>query len=380
MKTKISVHQADHKKRFARARRLQARGQFDQAITAYEADILQVVRTDASTLTPSVETELYEAVAQTLQLLRWSRDYGRALSLLERLSSAAPSTAQAFDLDMAMLTIANGDVEAGLEKLRRMIDDDPDNIYLRGALGAELIGIGRYNEAEAKLRAAAALETAHASDRAQIYGLLFDLYHRKPDVDRAEEAWIAGCELDPALSERRLDVIRMFIYWRHFGRAMDYIRRESNTARQYFYAGLCEFSTGRPPNVVKPWRLLADRRVEAVRDCPDEYAEACLYLNEPRKALDVLRPLVDAGDVAIWRVLLLGLAYALTVDLSSAKHFLDISLRLADSARPRESRRGTGSQIIHSGTARETYGKIITATDLRAELDVFFIPLPAVGG
>jgi tetratricopeptide (TPR) repeat protein len=299
---------------------------------------------------------------------------------LEQLRIAAPEVAKVFELDEATLTIASGMIEAGLSNLKHMIDTSPDNIYIRAALAAELISLGRYHEAEATLQAALALQDTLPVDRAEIYGLLFHLYRRTPDIDRAESAWVESCALDPTRTERRSEVIRMFIYWQYFERAINCIRQETNIGRQYFYSGLCEFHIGRAPTAIKAWSRLADWRVEEVSDSPDEYAETCLYLNRPRNAIAVLRPLIDAGQINVWRLFLLGLAYALMIDLARAKHFLDISLRLADAARPRESRSGTGSQIIHGGSARETYGRMITATDLRAELDAFFIPLPTNAG
>jgi tetratricopeptide (TPR) repeat protein len=337
---------------------------------------MQLVSRRGPDLNPSSEAALHGAIEQAVGLLRWNRDYSRALKLLADLRSAIPLLALRYDLDDAALLIAQGDVEAGLENMRRMIDSDPGNLFIRSALGVEFIGLGRYDEAEESLQAASALNGIAASDRAQVYWLLFDLYRRKPQLDRAEEAWLAACRLDPALTIHRPKVIRAFIYWRHFQRAAEYIRQDTNEARASFFTGLSEFNGGRPGNGIRMWRMLVDNPFPGIEDCPDEYAEACLYLNQPRKAVDILRPLVDKGEIGIWRLLLLGLAYALIVDVASAKHFLNISLRLADTARPRESRNGAGNQVIHGGPARVTYGQIITATDLQAELDAFFIPLP----
>lgn len=375
MKANTSIQDAGRvgERHFLKARRLQSRGQFDDAITAYEADIKQIAMSGA--LTPAIELQLHGGIEQSLHLLRWNREYSRALNLLEGLHDAFPDLAQRYDVDAAMFRIARGDIDDGIGRLREMIDADPDNIYLRIALGAELIGLNRYDEAERSLRTATVLDTAPAVERAQACWLLFDLYRRKPDVNQADDVWQAACKLDPMLTANRTQVIRSFIYWGSFERAAHYLRQETNEARRHFYGGLGEFSSGRSAVAMKVWRALANRQIDGIEGCPDEYAEACLYLNEPRKALESLRPLVDEGHISVWRLILLGLAYALVVDIPSAKHFLNISLRLADTARPRETRPGTGDQIIHGGPARETYGRIITATDLRAELDVFFIPL-----
>jgi Flp pilus assembly protein TadD len=111
----------------------------------------------ATDLTPKVEPDLRAAVEQTRRLLQWKREYRRALDLLDSLRCAVPALAHRFDPDAASLVIAQGDEAEGVAEFKRLIGADPNDIYLRSALGAELIGIGRYDEAEQTLRAAASL-------------------------------------------------------------------------------------------------------------------------------------------------------------------------------------------------------------------------------
>ena len=161
---------------------------------------------------------------------------------------------------------------------------------------------------------------------------------------------------------------------------MELLKEDDNETRRYFYLGLIEWRGGGQGyyGLAKDyWRRVADQETAGLRACPDEYAEACLYMGRPRQALDTLRPLTAKRDVNPWRLMLSGLAYALLSDLPRAKQSLDAALRLADSCRPRQTRPGTGKQRILNQQARIAYGGIITGTDLRAHLDVYFIPLPS---
>ncbi len=318
------------------------------------------------------------AIERSVQLLEWQQDYQSALMLLEKASQDDPEFGEEHVLDRAQLLVRAGALSEGIDLLKSVVDSDSGNAWGWLALGATYVDLARYEEAEPCLDRAVELALDEAQ-RAESHWLRFELSRRRRDAEKAVAAWESACNSDAGFEARRPAVCRALIEMRHFDLAGACLEHEPNEARRAFYRGLIEYAGGgagyyRFGEMV--WQQIAERAVGGTEQCPDEYAEACLYLGRPRDALRIVEPLVQADDASVHRLVLMGLAQALLGDLGRATTALSAAVRLADGQWPRQTRAGTGSQRILSQQARIMYGDIVKGKDLRAELDRYFIPLP----
>ena len=157
-----------YKGNLIRARRRARSGNIERAIEAYDEVIGEIIHIGHEQITaqPMILRDLQDTVERILELLRWTQDYDRALSLLDRVKQDVPQMAGLFDADEALLLISAGRADEGFARLRAMTEAEPTNIWLWCLLGSEYAALELYPEAENCLRTAVGIADAPASDRA----------------------------------------------------------------------------------------------------------------------------------------------------------------------------------------------------------------------
>lgn len=322
---------------------------------------------------PELRALLDDAGQQLVQLLRWAESYDRALSLQERLTAILAERAPAMRMLAANLKIEGGQEKAGLRDLLEIAESDPENIWGWITLGTAYQWSGHDGEAEESLRRAASLRDAEPRDRALAYKYLFDLFGIQNRVREAVDTWEEMCQLDPTLRATLPELCSTLIHWRYFQTALNYLKLETLKLRQLFYGGLIDASMGLVSQALAAWGKVASHDPQALQEGHDEFAEACVRVLLPRRALDLLEPMIQREEVSHWRLLVAGLAYAQLRVTNRAVGTLDIALRLADLQRPRRTRPG-GPYRILDGRARLLYGQVRIDRDIRGQLDRYFIP------
>ncbi len=324
---------------------------------------------------PRIEALLKDVSSQLVDTLRWEGMYQPAITLQERLEGFLPESLDLLRMGAANLRIEGGEEEAGLNQLRILTENDPDNLWIWISLGAGYLWLARYAEAEPIFKHAAGLTNARKVDRAVAQKYLYELYAAQEGrTADALAAWREGYRLDAKMRQMLPEVIRMLIYWREFDQANQMCAKESDRVRKLFYQGLVLADFGNMKEASGFWRtILLDIPSVGLHAGQDEYAEACIRLVNPSMAIPVLEPLVQADQLNYFRLVILGLAWAQKQSTERAAWYLRHALRVGDLARPRKTRPAPQGRILDI-YARLLYYDIIVNPEVRAALDVFFIP------
>ncbi len=322
----------------------------------------------------NLQDQLTQSANQLTDILRWERRYAEAIALQERLIPYFPHDAATLRTVASTLKIESGDEQEGLKELRAMAEQDPNNAWGWITLGSSSLWAGKYAEAEKDLLRAVNLESAESGDRAASYQYLFKLYGIQKRVDEAVKAWEESIRLDPALETTIPDLLRMLIHWYHYDTAERFLPRERSDLRHKFYQSLINVKRS-PMSTRNTWEWVMKYDPKAVNEGHEEFAEASLRFLKSKLAIEVIESFIDRGDFNRQRFVLAGLAWAQERMIERAKWALELALRVGDFERPRGTRRSVGGRRILDTEARILYGEIIVDTDIRQELDRYFMPV-----
>jgi tetratricopeptide (TPR) repeat protein len=328
--------------------------------------------------------ELLEDTGQQLiDLLRWQGAYSQAIDLHRGLARSLPWQEDAQQMGEAQLMIESGQEEAGLDLLRKLVEVYPDSFWIRLSQGTGYLWLQNYEAAEEALQSAAKMSHTRKIDRAMAYRYLVDVYALQEQTDKALAAWREASRLDSNLRAALLpSICRMLISANKFDEAARHISQEKVKVRQLFYQGLLAFTRQSPHAASQYWKpVVVDHLPLALKEGQDEYAESCIRLLNPGSAVMALEPLVQAGLIHYYRMVLLGLAWAQRRDLERAHWYLERSLRLGDLDRPRRTQPAADGQSAAHGRfldhqARLLYENIAMDKDSRQVIDLYFFPQP----
>ena len=118
--------------------------------------------------------------------------YGEALSPARRLAGAQPDDPDAVHLD-ARATLGVGEAQLAVGLFLRVLSLDPRRCTAMVNLGRAYMSLGRWNEADAALRQAAAC----APRMAVVYETMGDLYLRQGMTEQAANAFRRADEIEP---------------------------------------------------------------------------------------------------------------------------------------------------------------------------------------
>lgn len=322
------------------------------------------------------QTDLLErASGALLETLRWDRQYAKAIALQDRLVEYLPETAEALRVGAANLRIENGQAEEGLAQLEALAAAGADNFWLQLSLGLGYLFVERLDAAGEVIQRAAGLAHVRKVDRALAYQYLFKTLDLQGKPEEALAAWREAGRLDRKLRADLPAVIRMLIYWHKFSMASDHILMENDPIRSEFYRGLLFSVLHQPKMSSTSWQWVVDEHDPAgLKESHDEYAEACVRMRQPDKAIAALQPLVDAGQTGYFRGVVLGLAYAQRRDLARAAWFVETAVRLGDMERPRRTMAAPQGRILDMH-ARLLYAQTQIDQDIRLRLERYFSPV-----
>jgi len=317
---------------------------------------------------------LDNASRQLVDALRWEREYERAISLQDRLIPFFPKESSTIRMGAANLRIEAGQEEQGILQLQELVQQDPDNFWTWINLGAAYLWLERYREAEDVLKKAAGLTHERKLNRAMAYKYLFALYTIQEQIDPAIAAWREVCRLDPKQKEMASEIYHWLAYAHQFEEMQKLLNVETHRQKILFYKGYYAIKQGNFLEANRQWKMLiVDFEPDQVKGAEDEYAEACVHLLNPTRAIMTIEPLVNKGQMNYFRIVILGLAWAQKRALERARWYLNMALRLGDLDRPRRTRLAPQGRILDIH-ARMLYAGIVIDQDIRQALDSYFLP------
>ena len=361
----------------SQARELSAAGDQATAIERYR-DILQsfTEAEEAAKIQPDLRNLVMQAANEFVDLLRWEKRYKEAIDVQRELVEFFPEAEAAERAGLANLKIEAGHAKEGLQELRDIAEQDPDNPWSWITLGSGYLWVEQFDEAEEYLLRAATMKTAPNEDRATAYRYLFGLFDVRGRHPEAAYVWDLGRKLAPKAGASRSELYRMLIYWRQYDETLQRLEHDTYNPRRFYYQGLVAFKRNMMTEAIELWNKVVEFRHERLREGHEEFVEACIRFLRPQLALEVLEPLIEGGHSGRNLLLLAGLAWAQRRIVNRSTWALDIALQMADLERPRRTR-PAGEGRVFDARARILYGEVTIDKDIRERLDRYFIPKKA---
>ncbi|MBN1582523.1 MAG: hypothetical protein JXA89_17575 [Anaerolineae bacterium] len=242
---------------------------------------------------PDRQALLMNAWDLWVEMLRWEERFQEARQVCEHLFSKRPDLVAA-QTRIWMLTIEMGEVQAGLEGLRRLLDEHQD-FDAQVVLGIEYRRLQQYQQAEACFKMALSIAQSN-EEAATAYEELVRLYQETARVESVLEAWSMCVVLDPERIEGACEVYRWLIECGEFEKAKAFLQRETNDIRSLFYRGLIDWQSGRQGEAKMKWQAVLDINVDENELAVAEWMEAALRFGKP----DAVLELADAhGDLIL---------------------------------------------------------------------------------
>lgn len=271
-----------------------ALGQADEAIELLWRTINRLTRLRPETIQrkENLRRVLATAWVTLVQAYRWEQRYDQAIVACEAVRDHL-AAGQGVERRIASLTIEQGKVEEGLQRLRQAVEAE-DSFAAWADLGTECAALDRYDEAETSFQSALAL--AQSNEEAALGNLgLFRLYKETERVDDALSTWGMVVVLDPDRADQVYEVYAWLIARGDYESARKYLDRERDPIRATYYAGLIEWEAGQHDTARAKWRdvLAMDIRQDGADAAA--WMEAAVRLDEPQLAVDAVE-LLNVGD------------------------------------------------------------------------------------
>ena len=290
-------------------------------------DRLGRLRAETMARKPDRQALLMNAWRSAVQFMRWEKRLGEAIAVSERLAQNRPDL-NLVQVQIASLMIEQGDVEAGLARMRQSAEQNQDALTWTH-LGTEYLLLKRYDAAEACYQAA--LPVAQNNDQAaSTYAALFNLYRERDRVEEALDAWSMSAILDPDRSDMAFVVCRWLIERGDLERAQTYLERERSPLLRRFYLGLHDWHAGQQDEARAQWRQVLDMEVGKEELALDAWIEAALRLGKPEQVTARTSELDDQETTLSDPIIvMIGIAHTMLGNVQEAQaRFQDLIRRL----------------------------------------------------
>lgn len=205
---------------------------------------------------------------------------------------------------LARLTVESGQLEAGLDQLRSLVVQYPDQTWLWLSLGEVLFLANQFTEAEQQFRRVLARKKEDQTILRHANTFMFFIYRRWKRWEEAEKYWLAATEIAEATAYPVLG--RMYLEAGNFKKAEYWISKDSDTFTQDFYRGLLAHATGDTDSAANYWaKVVACDPFDHLGDS-DLWAESALRLNRPpEEIIRVIEQLLAQQHSGIFRLQLM---------------------------------------------------------------------------
>jgi len=305
---------------FGQAQMAHRAGGTDAAISLYRRLVSRLARLNEKILVrrPDLGEMHLRAGLELTELLRSEGRYAEAYETKSLLAASHPHMAEEWRRDLAVMRVAKGDVEPGLDELRALAEENAGDPEGWITLGTEARIEGRLTESQAALDRA--LETSSRDDPGELAAVHFQhflLYKEMGSLDDAVAAWEEAVNLDP---EKRSTIRELYTMLTDAGRyteAKQYIAQDENPLQSGFQRGLVAQLTGNSRKARDEWQIVADLDPISFESGYDCWVEAVLRLGDPEPALQKLQDLL--AKLPTPRLLTLaGIAWAMRGDTELA--------------------------------------------------------------
>jgi len=265
-----------------------------------------------------------------------------AIEVLQRAVIIDPDYAPSWRRDIAEIMIYNGEVSEGISLLHKLAEEDPDDIWCWIALGRNYVDIKDYAKAEEYLKIAIELgekqEEEYEDDDyddeyeedeyddeenddsiGTAYTHLFDAYRATDRIEEAIKAWEKASDYSELYKSHVTSVCDMLIEKNEFQRAEQFIDKIQSSVERNYYFGKLFFIQGNEEKSLYHWNAVLRKSDDQYKN---RWAEVALRLGKRKLVIQELRSYLKQNPRNAFCKVLLSLAYAIKMDMKSAREAL----------------------------------------------------------
>lgn len=353
------------------ARELSDHEQWQEAMAILERVMGRLSRLPENRRRPgSVQAQFLVAAAGHLQNIHVElEDFQAAESLCRQLKEWDPQDQDYWQRRLYVLSIRQGQVEEGLQGLKILAADAPEDFDRWITLARQAVDAGRLDQAATAVAHAQTLMADAEDEDAEVAVLLvyYDLHRQKGEWAQARKAWEDAAYLNEDLEFSREIVMRQFLAADQWDEARRFIDEDSfgKPIADYYRAYLAH-RLGNQARARELWSQVVEADREDYPGISIAQAMAYCYLGQPLQAVDLLLHDVQIGqEMSAHRGLTLALAWAMHGDREAA---------LADLALVQQAFASRRQKPQWRTLEWYDFQTLVEDTALREELRIYFEP------
>lgn len=275
-----------------------------------------------------------QARLQLTNLLAAEGRYAEAIEVERVLLNTHPGESTRWLRELAVLRCAKGEVDAGLNELRALAQESPDDSEGWLLLGIENRLAGRFVESQQALdKALAVCQESDAKDCADVHYQRFLLFREMKQLDDALAAWEESASQNPEISRTIRQVYELLTQAGRYREAQRYLDRDENRLQAGFQQGLIASLTGKSIEAKEAWREVARMDPNDYEYGHDTWVESVLRLGDPDPALEWLQDSLPRYGTP--RLLVLsGIGWAMRKDTELAGILFQQAINMQRRERP----------------------------------------------
>jgi tetratricopeptide (TPR) repeat protein len=360
---------------FRQGQALAQAGNMQAAIEVYFRLVERLRRLSEVILTrrPELRDMQLQASLQLAELLRMEGRLAEAIEVEEGLLKTHPDKSNVWQRDLALLRIRKGEADQGLQELKNLAEQDPDDVQGWIVLGNEARIEGRFAESQAAFDRA--LEVAGQKGDP---GLLADAHYGRflllnamGRLDEALAAWEEALSQQPAAQNTIREVYTALTDAGRYVQALVYVERDDNALQAGFQRGLLAQLAGDPDKAKREWQAVAALDPMSFEYGQDCWAEAALRVGAPDSVIERMQQLMRRhGSLRL--LVLSGMAMAMRGERETAqRQFEQVTSLLRHSRPPKQKLDSADWRLLCSLVADE---------GLRASLKPYFAVVETIWG
>jgi tetratricopeptide (TPR) repeat protein len=357
-----------------RARTARDSGDIEGALALYRRLVDRLGRLNERILARRRDLREMEVQARSemADLLYFKGGYAEAIEVMQVLLETRPEEADTWRREIAILRLAKGEAQAGLDELRALAEQKPDDIWRWLVLGMQARIEGRFAESQTALDQA--LEAGSADDPKALAFAHYQRFVLSRDLGRVDDAlaaWEQVVALDPQSGEAVQEVYTMLTDAGRYSEALRYVAQDPNELLAGFQRGLIARLTGQLVEAREEWQAVAAMNPTNFERGHASWMEAVLRLGDPDPVLDRAQELIVRHGTP--RLLVFtGIAWAMQGNVRLASTYFQQTISLLRRDRPPKQKLDSADwHLLDSLVADER---------IKAELKSYFAVLETLWG
>jgi predicted Zn-dependent protease len=261
----------------------------DEAIVLFRKlfDRLAAMSPELRSKGAGLDRIMVSAGGQLVSLYRWKGNFDSSIEMLDRMTTLAPVLKDSWALERAMTLIDSGGVEKGLDILRGLTMQHPEDRMLRLTAAQELMQHGQPAEAERALKRVAQ-DKSHKDEALKANIMLLNLQMANGGPSDVTAAWNRAVSFASTVKSAAPAVYDWFLLRGALDALEGLLKDDGNSFRVNLYLGRIAAARGDQPEAEKRWLKVVEDKPAGEWADVQSWIEAELHLGRNAEALSLL--------------------------------------------------------------------------------------------